>query len=42
MKVTLTAAVLFLGLASALPAEDLIELDDRAEPSNAPIDVCGS
>ncbi|GJN71073.1 ribonuclease domain-containing protein [Purpureocillium lilacinum] len=41
MKVTLTAAVLFLGLASALPAEDLIELDDRAEPSNAPIDWDG-
>ncbi|UNI25019.1 hypothetical protein JDV02_010727 [Purpureocillium takamizusanense] len=41
MKITLSTAILFLGLVSALPAEDLIELDDRAEPSNAPIDWDG-
>ena len=40
MKFTLTAvSILFLGLASALPAEDFADLEERAEPSNAPIDV---
>jgi hypothetical protein len=29
-----------LSLTSALPAEDFAGLEERAEPSNAPIDVC--
>ena len=41
MKLTLaTVSILFLSLTSALPAEDFAGLEERAEPSNAPIDVC--
>lgn len=40
MKFTLaTASILFLSLTSAFPAEDFAALKERAEPSNAPIDV---
>jgi hypothetical protein len=40
MKFTLaTASILFLSLASALPADDFADLKEREEPSNAPIDV---
>ena len=37
-----TSLVLFLGLASALPAEELFNLEERAQPSNEPIDVSPS
>ncbi|OGE49576.1 hypothetical protein PENARI_c020G06992 [Penicillium arizonense] len=42
MKLTLaTISILFLSLTSALPAEDFADLEERAEPSNAPIDWDG-
>ncbi|KAJ5194501.1 uncharacterized protein N7498_007939 [Penicillium cinerascens] len=42
MKFTLgTASILFLSLTSAVPAEDFANLEEREEPSNAPIDWDG-